>query len=165
MGADLFILLHADALSNGQAQGATVYTLSDYASDAASAQLALQHNRADIIAGVDLNGSDDEVANVLIDLARQETGPRSESLATVLLEMIEGPGAPLSKKRQKQAGFSVLKSADIRSVLIEVGFLSSPRDRANLRDPEWCNLIVSALVQAIIAWRADDLEIRPLVRQ
>lgn len=165
MGGELFISLHADAFSNGQAQGATVYTLSDDASDAASAQLASQYNRADIIAGVDLNGSDDEVANVLIDLARQETGPRSEALATVLLEMIEGSGAPLSKKRQKQAGFSVLKSADIPSVLIEVGFLSSPRDRANLRDPEWRNLIVSALVQAIIAWRADDLATHPLARQ
>ena len=165
VGADLFISLHADAFSNGQAQGATVYTLSDDASDAASAQLASQHNRADIIAGVDLNGSDDEVANVLIDLARQETGPRSEALANVLLEMIEDAGVPLSKKRQKQAGFSVLKSADIPSVLIEVGFLSSPRDRANLLDPEWRKLIVSALVQAIIAWKADDLATRPLVRQ
>lgn len=165
VGADLFISLHADALSNGQAEGATVYTLSDEASDAASAQLASQHNRADIIAGVDLNGSDDEVANVLIDLARQETGPRSESLATILLEMIEEAGAPLSKKRQKQAGFSVLKSADIPSVLIEVGFLSSSRDRANLRDPEWRNLMISALVQAIIAWKADDVATRPLVRQ
>ena len=165
VGADLFISLHADALSNGQAEGATVYTLSDEASDAASAQLASQHNRADIIAGVDLNGSDDEVANVLIDLARQETGPRSEALATALLEMIEEAGAPLSKKRQKQAGFSVLKSADIPSVLIEVGFLSSSRDRANLRDPEWRNLMISALVQAIIAWKADDVATRPLVRK
>ena len=165
MGADLFISLHADALSNGQAHRVTVYTLSDYASDAASAQLALGHYRADIIAGVDLNGSDDEVANVLIDLARQETGPRSEALATVLLEMIEGSGAPLGKKRQKQSGVSLLKSADIPSVLIEVGFLSSPGDRANLRDPEWCKLIVSALVQAIMAWRADDLATHPLVRQ
>jgi N-acetylmuramoyl-L-alanine amidase len=165
VGADLFISLHADALSNGQAEGATVYRLSDEASDAASAQLASQHNRADIIAGVDLNGSDDEVANVLIDLARQETGPRSEALATALLEMIEDAGAPLSKKRQKQAGFSVLKSADIPSVLIEVGFLSSSRDRANLRDPEWRNLMISALVQAIIAWKADDVATRPLVRQ
>lgn len=165
VGADLFISLHADALSNGQAEGATVYTLSDEASDAASAQLASQHNRADIIAGVDLNGSDDEVANALIDLARQETGPRSEALATALLEMIEEAGAPLSKKRQKQAGFSVLKSADIPSVLIEVGFLSSSRDRANLRDPEWRNLMISALVQAIIAWKADDVATRPLVRK
>ena len=79
--------------------------------------------------------------------------------------MIEGSGGPLSKKRQKQVGFSVLKSADIPPVLIEVGFLSSPRDRANLRDPEWRNLIFSALVQAIIAWRADDLATHPLARQ
>jgi N-acetylmuramoyl-L-alanine amidase len=66
VGADLFISLHADALSNGQAEGATVYTLSYEASDAASAQLASQHNRAEIIARVDLNGSDDEVANILM---------------------------------------------------------------------------------------------------
>ena len=86
-------------------------------------------------------------------------------MANALLEMIGDVGAPLSNKRQKKAGFSVLKSADIPSVLIEVGFLSSPRDRANLLDPEWRNLIVSALVQAIIAWKADDLATRPLVRQ
>ena len=164
-GADLFISLHADALSNGQAQGATIYTLSDEASDAASAQLASQHNRADIIAGVDLTGSDDQVANVLIDLARQETSPRSEALASVFIEMIEAAGAPLNKRRQRQAGFSVLKSADMPSVLIEVGFLSNPRDRANLRDPVWRDLMISALVDAILAWRADDLATRPLVRQ
>lgn len=164
-GADLFISLHADALSNGQAQGATIYTLSDEASDAASEQLEAQHNRADIIAGVDLTGSDDQVASVLIDLARQETGPRNEALVTVLIEMIEASGAPLSKKQRKQAGFSVLKSADIPSVLIEVGFLSNPRDRANLRDPEWREVITAALVEAILTWRADDLATRPLVRQ
>ena len=164
-GADLFISLHADALSNGQAQGATIYTLSDEASDAASEQLESQHNRADIIAGVDLTGADDQVAKVLIDLARQETAPRHEALASVLIKMIEKSGAPLSKKRRKQAGFSVLKSADIPSVLIEIGFLSNPRDRANLRDPEWRELMISALVDAIVAWRADDLATRPLVRQ
>ena len=164
-GADLFISLHADALSNGQAQGATIYTLSDEASDAASEQLESQHNRADIIAGVDLTGSDDQVAKILIDLARQETAPRHEALVSVLIEMIEASGAPLSKKRQKQAGFSVLKRADIPSVLIEVGFLSNPRDRANLLDPEWRELMISALVDAILAWRADDLATQPLVRQ
>jgi N-acetylmuramoyl-L-alanine amidase len=163
--ADLFISLHADALSNGQAQGATIYTLSEEASDAASAQLASQHDRADIISGVDLTGSDDQVANVLIDLARQETGPRHDALVGILIDMMEEAGAPMSKKRRKQAGFSVLKSADIPSVLIEVGFLSNPRDRANLRDPEWRALMIGALVEAILAWRADDLATRPLVRQ
>ena len=165
VNADLFLSLHADALSNGQAQGATIYTLSDEASDAASAQLASQHDRADIISGVDLTGSDDQVANVLIDLARQETEPRHDALVGILIEMLEDAGAPMSKNRRKQAGFSVLKSADIPSVLIEVGFLSNPRDRANLRDPEWRSLVIGALVDAILAWRADDLATRPLIRQ
>ena len=71
--------------------------------------MASQHNRADIIAGVDLNGSDYEAANFLIDFARQETGPRSEALATALLEMIEEAGALLNKNRQKQAVFRCKK--------------------------------------------------------
>jgi N-acetylmuramoyl-L-alanine amidase len=163
--ADLFLSLHADAIANGQAHGATVYTLSDEASDAATAQLAAQHNRADIIAGVDLSGADDQVAEVLIDLARQETGPRNAALAAALIDQIEASGAPLSKSRQRQAGFSVLKSADIPSVLVEVGFMSSQRDLANLRDPIWRANLVLAMRDAILIWRADDLATRPLVRQ
>ena len=163
--ADLFLSLHADALANGQAHGATVYTLSEQASDAATAQLAAQHNRADIIAGVDLSGADDQIAEILIDLARQETGPRNDALAASLIEYIEASGAPLSKTRQRQAGFSVLKSADIPSVLVEIGFMSSPRDLANLRDPVWRANTVQAMRDAILSWRADDLATRPLVRQ
>ena len=125
--------------------------------------MASQHNRADIIAGVDLNGSDYEAANFLIDFARQETGPRSEALATALLEMIEEAGAPLNKNG-KTSGFFVVKIADT-SVLVEVGFQSSINDRANLQDPEWCNLTISPLAHAIIAWNADDIATRPLVRQ
>jgi N-acetylmuramoyl-L-alanine amidase len=163
--ADLFLSLHADALANGQAHGATVYTLSEQASDAATAQLAAQHNRADIIAGVDLTGADDQIAEILIDLARQETGPRNDALAASLIKYIEASGAPLSKTRQRQAGFSVLKSADIPSVLVEIGFMSSPRDLANLRDPVWRANTVGAMRDAILTWRADDLATRPLVRQ
>ena len=163
--ADLFLSLHADAIANGQAHGATVYTLSDEASDAATAQLAAQHNRADIIAGVDLTGADDQVAEILIELARQETGPRNDALAVSLIEYIEASGAPLSKTRQRRAGFSVLKSADIPSVLVEVGFMSSSRDLANLRDPVWRANMVQAMRDAILTWRADDLATRPLVRQ
>jgi N-acetylmuramoyl-L-alanine amidase len=165
--ADLFISLHADALGQGQGQahGATVYTLSDDASDAASEQLAAQHNRSDIIAGVDLSRADDEIANVLIDLARLETNPRNDALAEALLDAIEAAGKPLAKTRRREAGFSVLKSADIPSVLLEVGFLSSPRDLANLRDPIWRDNMVKALAGAILQWRADDLAQKPLVRQ
>ncbi|MEM1352467.1 MAG: N-acetylmuramoyl-L-alanine amidase, partial [Pseudomonadota bacterium] len=84
--ADLFISLHADALSEGGAHGATIYTLSDTASDTASAHLAARHNRSDILAGIDLSGTDDQVTRVLLDLARRETEPRSLALAKILAD-------------------------------------------------------------------------------
>ena len=163
--ADVFISLHADALSQGGARGATVYTLSEEASDAASAHLAARHNRSDIIAGVDLTGSDDQVASVLLDLARQETEPRSDALSRSLIEGMTQVGGPMNRRPARQAGFSVLKSADIPSVLVEVGFLSSKRDLANLRDPVWRALMVGAMADAVLAWRDQDAALKPLIRQ
>lgn len=164
-GADVFLSLHADALSEGGAQGATVYTLSGEASDKATAHLAARHNRADIIAGTDLTGSDDQVASVLLDLARQETEPRSKALAASLVKGMTEAGGPMNRRPLRNAGFSVLKSADIPSVLVEVGFLSSPRDLANLRDPTWRAKIIGGMVRSILAWRDLDAAKRPLVRQ
>ncbi len=164
-GGDLFVSLHADALSQGGAQGATVYTLSDEASDAATAHLAARHNRADIIAGADLTGSDDEIAGVLLDLARQETEPRSVSLAQSLVAGMADAGGPMNRRPLRRAGFSVLKSADIPSVLVEVGFLSSKRDLENLRDPAWRARIIDGIVDGILQWRDADAALRPLVRQ
>lgn len=163
--ADLFVSLHADALSQGQARGATVYTLSDEASDAASAQLAAQHDRSDILAGVDLSGTDDEIASVLMDLARTETQPRSDMLAAALIHEMEAAGGPMNRRPHREAAFSVLKSADIPSVLVEVGFLSDPRDLANLRDPVWRAVMVEALAAGVLRWRDDDLATQPLVRR
>lgn len=163
--ADLFISLHADALSQGQARGATVYTLSDDASDAASAQLAAQHDRSDILAGIDLSGTDDEVASVLMDLARTETQPRSDMLAAALIHEMDAAGGPMNRRPHREAAFSVLKSADIPSVLVEVGFLSDPRDLANLRDPIWRAVMVEALAAGILRWRDEDLATQPLVRR
>jgi len=163
--ADVFVSLHADALREGGARGATVYTLSQEASDAASAHLAARHNRSDIIAGVDLTGSDDQVASVLLDLARQETEPRSKALSEHLIAGMDGAGGPMNRRPARQAGFSVLKSADIPSVLIEVGFLSSQRDLANLKDPVWRAVMVDAMAGAILAWRDADAALKPLVRQ
>ena len=164
-GADVFISLHADALSQGGAKGATVYTLSDEASDVATAHLAARHNRSDIIAGVDLTGSDDQVASVLLDLARQETEPRSVLLAQTLVAGMTNVGGPMNRRPARKAGFSVLKSADIPSVLIEVGFLSSKRDLANLRDPVWRSIMVGAMADAILKWRDSDAALKPLIRQ
>ncbi|MEL6452628.1 MAG: N-acetylmuramoyl-L-alanine amidase [Pseudomonadota bacterium] len=165
VGADAFVSLHADALSQGQARGATIYTLSDEASDAASAQLAAQHDRADILAGIDLSGTDDQVASILMDLARTETMPRTQTLAAALIENMAAAGGPMNKRPRREAAFSVLKSADIPSVLVEVGFLSDPRDLANLRDPVWRAVMVEALAAGILQWRDDDLAMQPLIRQ
>lgn len=163
--ADLFISLHADSLRQGGARGATVYVLSDEASDTATAHLAARHNRADIIAGADLTGSDDQVASVLLDLARQETEPRSKDLAGALIDAMGAAGGPMNRRPLRSAGFSVLKSADIPSVLVEVGFLSSDRDLKNLRDPVWRSVMVNAIADGILAWRDRDLARAPLVRQ
>ncbi len=163
--ADVFISLHADAFSDARARGASVYTLSDSASDAASAALAERHNRADILAGVDLSGKDDIVAGVLIDLARIETQPRAERLAGVLVDTLRERDLPLLTRPMRGAGFSVLKAPDIPSVLVELGYLSSPRDLENLNDPGWRRRMAEALRDALGAWRHEDAARAGLVRQ
>ena len=163
--ADLFISLHADILRQGGAKGATVYTLSDEASDTATEHLAARHNRSDIIAGADLTGSDDQVAGILLDLARQETEPRSVAAAKALVAGMDAAGGPMNRQPLRNAGFSVLKSADIPSVLIEIGFLSSERDLDNLRDPIWRAVMVTAIADSIVAWRDEDAALKPLIRQ
>ncbi len=164
-GADAFLSLHADALAEGRAHGATVYTLSETASDAASAALAESHNRADLLAGVDLAGSDDEVADVLIDLARQDTAPRSEALAEHIVGGLRQAGAGLHPYPLSRAGFSVLKAADIPSILIELGFMSDAGDLANLNDATWRAEVQEGIRDALIAWHAEDEARAALLRQ
>ncbi|WP_176228680.1 N-acetylmuramoyl-L-alanine amidase [Roseovarius litorisediminis] len=163
-GADVFVSLHADALSEGLAQGAAVYTLSESASDAASAALAERHNRADMLAGVDLSGKDDVVADVLMDLARMETQPRAEKVAGELLAALQAQKLKLHSHPLRHAGFSVLKSPDIPSVLLELGFLSSERDLQQLRDPAWRARMASAIRDGLSAWRLSDAASADLVR-
>ena len=164
-GARAFVSLHADALASGQARGATVYTLSDTASDAASEALAEAHDRADLLAGVDLAGSDDEVADVLIDLARLDTTPRSEALADQIVAALDRAGANLHRHPRLEAGFSVLKSADIPSVLVELGFISDAEDLANLMDADWRERAQEAIRDALVAWAAEDQARTALLRQ
>lgn len=164
-GADLFISLHADSLTQGHAHGSTVYTLSQEATDAASASLAERHDRADLLSGTDLSHTDDLVVGVMLDLARQETQPRSQSLARALVAGLKSQAGPVNRKPLRSAGFSVLKSADIPSVLVEIGFLSSDRDLANLLDPDWRRQTASAMLKGLIDWRIEDEARRALVRQ
>lgn len=165
-GADLFISLHADALSEGQARGATVYTLALEASDAAAAALAERHDRQDLLGGgVDLRALDDGVAGVLMDIARTETRPATEALAQALVHAITAEGLSMHPRPWQEAAFSVLKAPDIPSVLLEVGFMSSPRDLANLRNDAWRARMADAIARALADWVRTRIEAAPMRRQ
>ncbi len=160
--ADLFMSLHADALSEGEAVGATVYTLSSDASDEASATLAQRHDRDDLLAGVDLTAQDDLVATVLMDMARTETAPRIQRAADALVGAIKAADLTMHRIPHQAAGFSVLKSPDIPSLLLELGFLSSERDLARLNDASWRARMAEALRVGILDWAAKETAIRSL---
>lgn len=163
--ADLFLSLHADALPEGEAAGMSIYFWDQDADDRASKQLAVRHDRADLLAGLDLSGTDDEVADVLMDLARLETQPRSESFAKFLVAALNRAGVAMHRRPVKGAAFSVLKSPDIPSVLIELGFLTDARDRGNLFDPEWRRNCSESIALAIGEWARDDAIRTGLLRQ
>jgi N-acetylmuramoyl-L-alanine amidase len=161
-GADVFLSLHADAIAEGEAQGATIYTLADAASDAASEALAERHDRDDLLAGVDLSAQDDVVASVLMDMARAETAPRTARLAVALEGAIKAAGLKMHRHPHQEAGFSVLKSPDIPSALVELGFLSSARDLKRLEDKDWRAKMAEALRQALLSWSDEDRALRAL---
>ena len=155
-GADLFISLHADAVIEGEASGTTVYLLSENATDKMSAQLASRHDRSKILRDVDLSGIDSQVASVLIDMARQETKPRNEAIASFILQVFKEQITELSSQPLRYAAFSVLKSPDIPSILIEAGFMSTSSDLQNLITPQWRVEFADALAEAISRWQIKD---------
>lgn len=165
MGADVFLSFHADALLKGKATGATVYTLSDKASNGLAAALAAGHERSDLLAGVDLAQQDDQIAAVLMDMARVETAPRSEKLADELVRGIADKVGKLRARPRLSAGFSVLKAPDIPSVLIEFGFMSNPSDLNNLTRPSWRAKVIKGLIQALDRWSTEDAAQAKLLRQ
>ena len=164
-GADLFISLHADALEEDAATGASVYTLSDAAVDQASERMAERHDRGDLLAGVDLRGADDTVATVLMDLARAETAPQAARLADALVLGLEKAGVGLNRQPRREAMLAVLNAADFPSVLIEAGFLSSDRDRAALSTAAGRAPLVAGIVLAVQRWASDEAVRARLLRQ
>ncbi|MFC0340203.1 N-acetylmuramoyl-L-alanine amidase family protein [Paracoccus niistensis] len=154
-GADLFISLHADALPEGEAAGATIYTWDGRSNDRAARQLAQRHDRSDLLAGMDLSDTDEDVSRALMDLARIGTQPRSQDAARHLVAKLNEAGVVMHRTPVRGAAFSVLKSPDIPSLLIELGFLTHPDDRANLFDPDWRERVAQALTRGILAWSAD----------
>jgi N-acetylmuramoyl-L-alanine amidase len=150
-GAALFVSIHADALASRRetdVRGATVYTVSDTASDDEAARLAEDENKADAIAGVDLSAEPEEVADILIDLTQRETKNFSAHFARAVVGELKRT-ATLHKHPLKSAGFKVLKAPDVPSVLIELGYVSNRQDLKLMTSEAWRTRTADALAHAV----------------
>lgn len=150
--ADLFISLHADSIGKAGVRGASIYTLSEKASDAQTASLAERENKADIIAGTDLSHEDAQVANILIDLAMRDTMNQSKFFANTIADKMQNHSLKLLESPHRYAGFAVLKAPDVPSVLIELGFMSNKSEAQMLASPEYRRKIAEALASSIDAY-------------
>lgn len=148
--AALFVSIHADALEtrDDDTRGATVYTLSETASDGEAARLAEAENRADVIAGVDLAAEPEDVADILIDLAQRETKTFSHQFARTLVGELRG-AARLHKNPLRSAGFRVLRAPDVPSVLVELGYVSSKSDLKLLTSESWRSRATESIARAV----------------
>lgn len=146
--ADLFVSIYADAAEKPDANGATVYTLSDRGSDAVADLVAQRENRADDVNGVALGGKSNAVATILVDLSRREMRERSQRFSDLVVR--EGQGVvTFHANPQRQAAFVVLKSLDLPSALVEAGYISSPDDARRLIDPAWRKQFAGRVAQAV----------------
>lgn len=153
--AALFISIHADTLvGEPGVRGATIYTLSDKASDASAAKLAEKENMADQAAGIAASDDQEDVSDILFDLARRETRQFSLSFARDLMERLRTT-VLINKNPHRFAGFRVLKAPDVPSVLLEIGYLSSSEDLKLLTSPNWRETVAGAASQAILRFLAE----------
>lgn len=150
--ADLLISLHADSISVKSLRGATVYTLSDKASDAVAQSLADQDSGEDAIVGANLDNAPEAIAAILVDLARTETRVFSTGLAQQVIRSFEGQ-VKLINNPLRHAGFRVLQAPDVPSVLVEMGYLSNREDEKLLNDEEWRSNTASLLAQSVRKYR------------
>ena len=156
VGADLFISLHADTVKKGKASGSTVYTLSQEASDQASARLASRHGGDELISGLDLTGSETAITSALMGLLRSENTVRSYAFSEAVLKNLENFSIKLNSKPLRKANFSVLKLPSVPSILIETGFMSTSSDLKNLQDRDWAEKFALAISSGILEWVAED---------
>jgi len=153
--ADLFISLHADSNPSPNVYGASVYTLSEAGSDREAAELARKENQSDIVAGVDLSAQSSPVASILIGLAQRDTINRSIKFAETLVQQLGRVTDTLPRAPHRSAAFVVLKAPDVPAVLIELGYLTSPRDCAQMGMEQWRNDVSLAIADAV------DRQLRP----
>lgn len=151
-GANLFISLHADTLREKSIRGATVYTISDRASDKLADELAKRENTSDEVAGVEVKKEPSEVNDILIDLTRRETQAFSISLANSIVHSFEGQ-IGLINNPHRSAGFRVLTAPDVPSVLLELGFLSNADDVKQLQKPDFRDKLVTLIADAVKRYR------------
>ncbi len=149
LGAGLFVSIHADAAENHSATGASIYTLSEVASDREAQRLAARENRSNILNGVDLGGQSGDVQSILIDLTQRETMNLSADFARQL-QRSAGGDIPFRTGSHRFAGFVVLKAPDMPSVLLETGFISNPEDAARIASPAGQRAIARGLRQAVL---------------
>ncbi|MEC9376363.1 MAG: N-acetylmuramoyl-L-alanine amidase [Pseudomonadota bacterium] len=154
--ADLFISIHADAFTDQRVRGSTVYVLSNKgATDEASALLAKRENATDLIGGADIADKDDLLASVLVDLSQNESLESSIEAGNLLVGELAKVGK-VRKKRVQQAGFLVLKSPDIPSVLVETAFISNPEDERNLRSEKYQKQLSKAILNGVRSFFYDN---------
>jgi N-acetylmuramoyl-L-alanine amidase len=150
--ADLFVSIHADAFNRKEANGASVYALSTGGATSTAAEyLAQRENAADLVGGVSLSDKDDVLAGVLADLSMTSTLDTSLKLGDKVLYSMGGI-AKLHKQRVEQAGFAVLKSPDIPSILVETGFISNPQEAGLLATTAYQKKMASAIHRGIREW-------------
>lgn len=147
-GANLFISIHADTIRYPAIRGATVYTVSDQASDAESAAVAARENLSDELAGMSIEDANHEVSDILMDLVRRETHTFSIRFARTLVDALSN-SMELIKNPHRHAGFRVLKAPDVPSVLVELGYLSNAQDETLLKDEAWRAKAVGDVAAAI----------------
>ena len=146
--ADLFISIHCDSTGSADARGASVYTLSDAASDKEAARMAARENKADVIGGVDLDREGADVQSILIDLTQRETMNASAGFARLLGREAQ-PLMPLKSNFHRMASLMVLKALDIPSILFETGYISNPSDAAFLASTEGRDRIAESVTRAV----------------
>ncbi|AMK24939.1 MULTISPECIES: N-acetylmuramoyl-L-alanine amidase family protein [unclassified Sphingobium] len=159
LNADLFISIHADSADNDTARGATVYTLSETASDREAARLAARENKADFLNGVNLGGQSNDVSSILIDLTQRESMNISVSFAR-LLQREAAPYVPFRSAAHRFASLMVLKAPDTPSVLFETGYISNTADAAFLASKEGQANIAKGVARAIEVHFARKLTMR-----
>ncbi len=157
--AALFVSIHVDKFRRGNVKGLGIYTLSEQASDADAAALARMENAADLIGAPEDEIADDKVRDILVDLTQRETNATSHLLATRLVRSLRGV-VPLRRNPVRSAAFRVLRAPEIPSLLIELGYITNPRDVRNMLSRAWRRRAAARMASTIDRLLKERLALR-----